>query len=380
MRGQPSGNGRGSGSRRIIPARAGPTWVITVAASVLPDHPRSCGANATRSRACPRTARIIPARAGPTNPQHPESCLEKSPDHPRSCGANSGEVNGAFPDSGSSPLVRGQRCSVGPLLRLARIIPARAGPTCIIYGVSHDTPDHPRSCGANIAFPHSKPGVFGSSPLVRGQLSVEFSTQGRLRIIPARAGPTCSSILYAVTTSDHPRSCGANCPTGRHTLPAAGSSPLVRGQRAVNGALPANFRIIPARAGPTRDPFVFSLPIRDHPRSCGANAQPVGTYGGDNGSSPLVRGQLVDVFGKVGIFRIIPARAGPTHFFITDVRAEADHPRSCGANDVFHAGFQHVCGSSPLVRGQRCIPRRFSTRLRIIPARAGPTSAKFRAM
>ena len=313
MRGQPSGNGRGSGSRRIIPARAGPTWVITVAASVLPDHPRSCGANATRSRACPRTARIIPARAGPTNPQHPESCLEKSPDHPRSCGANSGEVNGAFPDSGSSPLVRGQRCSVGPLLRLARIIPARAGPTCIIYGVSHDTPDHPRSCGANIAFPHSKPGVFGSSPLVRGQLSVEFSTQGRLRIIPARAGPTCSSILYAVTTSDHPRSCGANCPTGRHTLPAAGSSPLVRGQREVNGALPANFRII-------------------------------------------------------------PARAGPTPFFITDVRAEADHPRSCGANDVFHAGFQHVCGSSPLVRGQLLQNSAPCKQRRIIPARAGPTA------
>ena len=315
---------------RIIPARAGPTKITSLDDTQKSDHPRSCGANCRLSNCSPWAGgssplvrgqlndpdgagyqkRIIPARAGPTDERIPDPYA--SADHPRSCGANSGEVNGAFPDSGSSPLVRGQRCSVGPLLRLARIIPARAGPTCIIYGVSHDTPDHPRSCGANIAFPHSKPGVFGSSPLVRGQLSVEFSTQGRLRIIPARAGPTCSSILYAVTTSDHPRSCGANCPTGRHTLPAAGSSPLVRGQREVNGALPANFRIIPARAGPTRDPFVFSLPIRDHPRSCGANTHLVASFRRKCGSSPLVRGQRKTRVPTAVISRIIPARAGPT--------------------------------------------------------------------
>ncbi len=251
MRGQPSGNGRGSGSRRIIPARAGPTWVITVAASVLPDHPRSCGANATRSRACPRTARIIPARAGPTNPQHPESCLEKSPDHPRSCGANSGEVNGAFPDSGSSPLVRGQRCSVGPLLRLARIIPARAGPTCIIYGVSHDTPDHPRSCGANIAFPHSKPGVFGSSPLVRGQPLMRRPPDLQIRIIPARAGPTFGIRFISRWAADHPRSCGANLTYAVVYFTPNGSSPLVRGQRMHMDMSAIATRIIPARAGPT---------------------------------------------------------------------------------------------------------------------------------
>ena len=275
-------------------------------------------------------------------------------DHPRSCGANqstaSRKLSGEIP--GSSPLVRGQLRRGEWGLPRQRIIPARAGPTCIIYGVSHDTPDHPRSCGANIAFPHSKPGVFGSSPLVRGQLSVEFSTQGRLRIIPARAGPTCSSILYAVTTSDHPRSCGANCPTGRHTLPAAGSSPLVRGQREVNGALPANFRIIPARAGPTRDPFVFSLPIRDHPRSCGANTHLVASFRRKCGSSPLVRGQLTSLSYPVLRQRIIPARAGPTFGIRFISRWAADHPRSCGANSASDTFSATLAGSSPLVRGQ----------------------------
>ena len=275
-------------------------------------------------------------------------------DHPRSCGANqstaSRKLSGEIP--GSSPLVRGQLRRGEWGLPRQRIIPARAGPTCIIYGVSHDTPDHPRSCGANIAFPHSKPGVFGSSPLVRGQLSVEFSTQGRLRIIPARAGPTCSSILYAVTTSDHPRSCGANLLMCSVRLEYSGSSPLVRGQLTFLLPMYERRRIIPARAGPT----MYSTPVfntfADHPRSCGANFCKIPRHVSNVGSSPLVRGQQPGDVIQLTPKRIIPARAGPTNRSDGSEVHHADHPRSCGANSLFSVASINHLGSSPLVRGQ----------------------------
>ena len=91
---------------RIIPARAGPTSWLRWSRRVKPDHPRSCGANAhglapfvSRSGSSPLvrgqrsgmrlnrlTRRIIPARAGPTSDE--DLSFELAADHPRSCGAN----------------------------------------------------------------------------------------------------------------------------------------------------------------------------------------------------------------------------------------------------------------------------------------------------
>ena len=50
--------------------------------------------------------------------------------------------------------------------------------------------DHPRSCGANLSGDGSDTIGDGSSPLVRGQQSVEQCRRRAGRIIPARAGPT----------------------------------------------------------------------------------------------------------------------------------------------------------------------------------------------
>ena len=91
---------------RIIPARAGPTSWLRWSRRVKPDHPRSCGANAhglapfvSRSGSSPLvrgqrsgmrlnrlTRRIIPARAGPTYSKRMTKTT--ATDHPRSCGAN----------------------------------------------------------------------------------------------------------------------------------------------------------------------------------------------------------------------------------------------------------------------------------------------------
>ena len=71
--------------------------------------------------------------------------------------------------------------------------------------------------------------------------------------------------------------------------------------------------------------------------------------------------------------RIIPARAGPTTRAVGSLSTRTDHPRSCGANDGVVEVAHLFSGSSPLVRGQHqhdLLPTPF---LRIIPARAGPT-------
>ena len=74
----------------------------------------------------------------------------------------------------------------------------------------------------------------------------------------------------------------------------SGSSPRVRGKRLDGRAIPSHGRIIPARAGQTTLMPNISVQITDHPRACGAN------YALDPGkivrpgSSPRVRGKLVN--------------------------------------------------------------------------------------
>ena len=154
------------------------------------------------------TLRIIPARAGPTSIINP--LREQVTDHPRSCGANSSVWPHYWGHTGSSPLVRGQPCSVGTRLTIPRIIPARAGPTWVRTSAGCACSDHPRSCGANFFVFDTPCVVCGSSPLVRGQPAVSHMSRAAMRIIPARAGPTITSASGKLTWTDHPRSCGAN--------------------------------------------------------------------------------------------------------------------------------------------------------------------------
>ena len=174
--------------------------------------------------------------------------------------------------------------------------------------------------------------------------------------------------------ADHPRSCGANR-ISRHAISCyTGSSPLVRGQPTPHENRPANLRIIPARAGPTRGSCSRGRAAPDHPRSCGANPVSLTVPYRVSGSSPLVRGQLHDWRLRGSRRRIIPARAGPTSCSIKDDMLTPDHPRSCGANHWARYAFSRVFGSSPLVRGQLVAGFHFAVQNRIIPARAGPTA------
>ena len=254
-----------------------------------------------------------------------------------------------------------------------RIIPARAGPTRAKSARIPIPSDHPRSCGANRFVRASFFIIRGSSPLVRGQpiRSGEFFYHSR--IIPARAGPTYRSRPSSPRPSDHPRSCGANHLQRFRLLCALGSSPLVRGQRTGQSAFQRCVRIIPARAGPTVTQVDMDGVWPDHPRSCGANPMALVMRPGKPGSSPLVRGQPDGAGDASRQTRIIPARAGPTASLMLAKVEGTDHPRSCGANAYRASDDTGPCGSSPLVRGQLQLQQDDTTKLRIIPARAGPT-------
>ena len=258
-------------SRRIIPARAGPTINI-----IITSHFHSGSSPLVRGQ----------LRVYYRN-------LYCYPDHPRSCGANIECRQDIAEAYGSSPLVRGQPLREIPLISHLRIIPARAGPTRWWIPPTSFRADHPRSCGANALITICTCSESGSSPLVRGQRGRTGGTQLHLRIIPARAGPTVRFALGQTVSKDHPRSCGANSRVIVYHTNISGSSPLVRGQLQQYTVGELRDRIIPARAGPTLTSLAYMPVAADHPRSCGANTagQPVSV--GLVGSSPLVRGQPV---------------------------------------------------------------------------------------
>ena len=256
---------------------------------------------------------------------------------------------------GSSPRVRGKRCGAASVAPRVRIIPARAGQTPARPPSPSLCPDHPRACGANNALPDNPMSMYGSSPRVRGKPDQRRDPVRRERIIPARAGQTC--------------------PRVRTRTRRPGSSPRVRGKRVCRSPLEEPYRIIPARAGQTRAwPYCPAKPS-DHPSACGANEASDLAEAASDGSSPRVRGKPGGTCSPCQFPRIIPARAGQTRRGVRVSSTSPDHPRACGANSCSLSRLSSTSGSSPRVRGKPWRAVCLHGRYRIIPARAGQTSA-----
>ena len=241
--------------------------------------------------------RIIPARAGQTDNITRLRGLRL--DHPRACGANMDlNIANAY-RPGSSPRVRGKLVFVEDAQIPLRIIPARAGQTCQLLHHERLPPDHPRACGANLVQGEMVCDEFGSSPRVRGKLIHPTVHRQSRRIIPARAGQTCMVPKQGRIRSDHPRACGANVDVRGEIVAAYGSSPRVRGKHRERVRLSKGRWIIPARAGQTCTLGAGWPRCPDHPRACGANSG-VFTLSADiSGSSPRVRGKPSDFMRKL---------------------------------------------------------------------------------
>ena len=150
-------------------------------------------------------------------------------DHPRSRGVYCDRSSRSLFDRGSSPLARGLPVVDARQDSLARIIPARAGFTCSRRSPGQSRQDHPRSRGVYSMSSWAGSAVRGSSPLARGLHDARRLHLHLRGIIPARAG----------FTSTRPGL----------TVWSGGSSPLARGLPRLPPALPGGHGIIPARAG-----------------------------------------------------------------------------------------------------------------------------------
>ena len=109
----------------------------------------------------------------------------------------------------------------------------------------------------------------GSSPLARGTPSLLPGVPGGTRLIPARAGNTRQIRCGQVLAAAHPRSRGEHCLRCAFQVAPAGSSPLARGTLSVFLSVIIGFRLIPARAGNTAWHFTYAEALTAHPRSRG---------------------------------------------------------------------------------------------------------------
>ena len=169
---------------------------------------------------------------------------------------------------------------------------------------------------------------------MRGKPSTRGLQGTRRRIIPAHAGQTTSGLPGAVTSSDHPRACGANVEMHASLGSHVGSSPRMRGKLRQQLHVPELFRIIPAHAGQT---------VSIVPRSFASRFA---------GSSPRMRGKLICRFCRRCRMRIIPAHAGQTTRTTSCPARYPDHPRACGANLGKIGSLFGSFGSSPRMRGK----------------------------
>ena len=175
---------------------------------LLRAHPRACGENPARCRGGSRTEgssprvrgkrpgwpsqpghfRLIPARAGKTWVTAWPTPSPRA--HPRVCGENGPPRGPGRGDVGSSPRVRG-KLSKGQGDGLAsRLIPACAGKTTSPTPCGSTGRAHPRVCGENLLASALAAWWLGSSPRVRGKRSRAPPDRRARRLIPACAGKT----------------------------------------------------------------------------------------------------------------------------------------------------------------------------------------------
>ncbi len=270
--------------------------------------------------------------------------------------------------------MRGKRRAGGTTHRCRRIIPAHAGQTTCTWATTPSHADHPRACGANMDAGHSVALKSGSSPRMRGKPRPARRSHRWRRIIPAHAGQTRAGKTAGVRSTDHPRACGANCVSSQMNAATCGSSPRMRGKLFRPNYGDGILRIIPAHAGQTVHRGMLSVVPSDHPRACGANRYAFTLHCLARGSSPRMRGKLLDDVELSAHLRIIPAHAGQTRSPPARSSSATDHPRACGANSIQRRAIHSQRGSSPRMRGKLPPQTNEDAQVRIIPAHAGQTS------
>ena len=155
---------------------------------------------------------------------------------------------------------------------------------------------------------------------------------------------------------------------------SAGSSPRGRGKRRGRACKRTEQGLIPARAGKTERGDRIAAPRQAHPRAGGENEAGDEKGATFEGSSPRGRGKL----GRDGLEeatgRLIPARAGKTSASRRCASPRRAHPRAGGENGRHSMPTVRMLGSSPRGRGKLGVCAIGACVYGLIPARAGKTA------
>ena len=130
-------------------------------------------------------------------------------------------------------------------------------------------------------------------------------------------------------------------------------------------------RFIPAYAGNAKPRKNQATPSPVHPRVCGERLQSRTDIRWGAGSSPRMRGTLVQLQRIDGVNRFIPAYAGNARHDPARSRSAAVHPRVCGERCGGFIAETSDFGSSPRMRGTRGAGPTARRGRRFIPAYAG---------
>ena len=221
---------------------------------------------------------LIPARAGKTAWKRCASPTGGA--HPRAGGENPTHWNRLLTGWGSSPRGRGKRRGRPGMPGTPGLIPARAGKTGEACSLSKTVAAHPRAGGENRLRVSNRTTTDGSSPRGRGKLSSAMARYLRVGLIPARAGKTMRIGGVSPVGAAHPRAGGENAVMNHPAADALGSSPRGRGKRLPPQQQRKYLGLIPARAGKTCKKPATGGVGRAHPRAGGENGPPVATFVG----------------------------------------------------------------------------------------------------
>ena len=387
VRGKRQRGGRHAPDGGYIPACAGEAARSPAACTGSRVHPRVCGGSrwariltrllkgtSPRVRGKPgrleserADGRYIPACAGEAG--HATVSGESDKVHPRVCGGSRCAPQITHGERGTSPRVRGKHDQKIPGAVARGYIPACAGEAPRPTASRDRTEVHPRVCGGSRYCDAMLARWKGTSPRVRGKGVHGVLGQG---YIPACAGEAAAARVTARTNWVHPRVCGGSLGASRSASRSWGTSPRVRGKRAML-RFPANpIRYIPACAGEAAA-LPKSLTVSEvHPRVCGGSRYCDAMLARWKGTSPRVRGK--GVHGVLGQ-GYIPACAGEAAAARVTARTNWVHPRVCGGSLGASRSASRSWGTSPRVRGKLIhglVPLR---EVRYIPACAGEAAA-----
>ena len=151
--------------------------------------------------------------------------------------------------------------------------------------------DHPRVCGEKQRTLAVQDEPQGSPPRVRGKVWRSPAAPGTQGITPACAGKRRPVPSPRSTRQDHPRVCGEKPPKGCGLNLILGSPPRVRGKDVSGADATPWIRITPACAGKSFTSMKCFRAIQDHPRVCGEKTEIAYVVFLSEGSPPRVRGK-----------------------------------------------------------------------------------------